>query len=554
MEELAESLDADTESLLNRWEGRPDLIIEDVFRVRDLDTKDVSDLELTPYQRQAVHAFWYGDESTINVLKGRRTGYSFIFCASILLSAMTTPHGFYAITGPSKSQAKDRIEDIYDIMEWARVGFDPVVDNRDEIELQNGSTIMAFSGNPDTSRGADSADVLFVDEMDFLEDQEESMRAFSPFVALGDAKTVEISTPNLENGLFMQEQERGSPNGSNGIISIEQAAFENPDEIDTSRSLFVQDVEPVMPYLNLQEAEKARARDPNGFEQEYLCKPVQNQYRFFDEQTVDAALSQGARDSYLSGPSAAAGCSGKIVMAVDIAGGGKDDTAITIVEHKGSKRNLRYTEVVTDSLLGGAGIEPANARNPSAIAERIHQLYVANGVDRVVTDATNIGEGFDSEIREKIGRGVSSVNFSDREAIADMWGDVNYGFHNGQITLVDDDDDTLRDQLLAIVKDKTTKGSTARFSGKDHAPEGKDDLAVSFALAAYPPNLNTGDKNLSKKEEQPSSGDIERDSAGVPNLDVDTSPEESSKVVAHARGSTSSEGPRRDYQRRHARR
>lgn len=549
MEELAKRLDADTDALLDRWEKRPDYVIEDIFQVRDLETKEVSDLELTSYQRQFVHAVWYGDASTVNVLKGRRTGYSFISCAVILLKAMTTPHGFFAITGPSKSQAKDRIEDIYDLIDWARVDFNLEIDNRDEIQFPNGATIMAFSGNPDTSRGADSADILFIDEMDFLEDQEESMRAFSPFVALGDATTIEISTPKLENGLFMQDQKEGSPRGDNGIIAIEQAAFENPDGIDPERSLYAQDVEPAMPYLSIEKAERDRARDPNGFRQEYLCKPVEDEYRFLDEEPVDSAIQRGRKDSYLYGPSVGTAVEGKKVMAVDIAGGGKDDTAIAIVEHRGSKRYLRYIEAVNDSTLRSAGIEPANARNPSAIAQRIHQLYRANNVDQIVTDATNIGEGFDSEIRETIGRGVNSFNFSDREAVAEMWGDLNYGLHNGQVTLVDEDE--LREQLLAIVKDKTNKGSTPRFSGKDHSPSGKDDLAIAFALAAYPPNIETSDKRLQKKEEVESEPEPES-TLGGSALNVEQMSESSSKI-AHSRGKTSGNTHSRNYGRRHSR-
>jgi hypothetical protein len=185
-------------------------------------------------------------------------------------------------------------------------------------------------------------------------------------------------------------------------------------------------------------------------------------------------------------------------MAVDFAGGGKDDTAIVMIEHDGSQRYLRYREVVTDSKLRAAGVRPANARNPSAVAKRIQQLYQANNVSQVVTDATNIGEGFDSEIRETIGRGINSFNFSDREAVEKMMGNVNYGLHNGHIAL--HPDDTLEEQLLAIVKDKRKKGSTPRFSGKQHAPNGKDDLAIAFALAAYPPNMKSGETGIKQGE------------------------------------------------------
>lgn len=548
MEQLAKRLDGDTQKMMERWDGRPDYIIEDIFRVRDLETKEVSQLDVTDYQRQFVHAYFFGEESTVSVLKGRRTGYSFIACACLLLDAIRTPHGFFAITAPSKSQAKDRIEDIYDLMEWAKFDFgDLPISNRDEIELQNGATLMAFSGNPDTSRGADSADTLYIDEMDFLHDQEESMRAFSPFVALGDATTIQISTPDSRNSVFMRDQERGSPEGDNGIISIEQPAFSNPESIDVSRSLLEQDVDAVMPYLDVSEAERDRARDPEGFKQEYLCIPAEEEYSFFNEEPVMGAVEASKTGGYAYGATIGPQKGGRMMMGVDIAGGGKDDTAICIVEHDGAERYLRYHEAITQSTLREAGIQPSKPRNPSAIAERIQQLYTANSVDKIITDATNIGEGFDSEIRQSIGRGVSSFNFSDSEAVANMMGDLNYAFHNNNITLVDDDQ--LVDQILAIVKSQTSKSSRPKFSGKEQSPDDKDDLAIALALAAFPPNVNTEDKSLTEQtddEPQPSS-------SSQPNLSIETTEEAGYNGAAHSGGRADSRGRSEKYKPRYNR-
>jgi hypothetical protein len=55
MESIADQLSGDSEDLMERWDGRPDYIIEDVFRVRDLDDKEIMQLDLTPYQRKFVH-------------------------------------------------------------------------------------------------------------------------------------------------------------------------------------------------------------------------------------------------------------------------------------------------------------------------------------------------------------------------------------------------------------------------------------------------------------------------------------------------------------------
>jgi len=490
MEELAKELDADTGALLERWGGRPDLIIEDIFQVRDLNTKEIEDLELTDYQRLFVHAFFFGDESTLAVLKGRRTGYSFIACACVLLKALTLQHSFHAITGPSKSQAKDRIEDIYDLIDWSRVlsREDLSVDNRDEIELPNGATIMAFAGNPDTSRGADSADTLYIDEMDFLEDQEESMRAFSPFTALGDATTVEISTPKYSNSLFQEDIENGSEDGENGIISIEQPAFKNPEEINVNRSLLEQDVEPVMPYLNLEKAERDRQRDPKGFEQEYLCKTIEDSYRFFTEEGIHRAVSRGAED-HVWHPATHARMGGKMIMGVDVATGGDDDTAISVFEHHGNHRYLRFHTALDTEDLRAVGIH-GDPANPSDMASYVAALTEQMGVDKVFIDKTGPGRGFNNEINRRLGRKAEGFAFDNKEEIARMMGDFNYALHNDQITLVPDEDDRITEQLKAIVKEKRHDTSKPRFSGKDNAPNGNDDLAMALVLGAFPPNYN----------------------------------------------------------------
>jgi phage FluMu gp28-like protein len=562
-EEVAEELDEDTQALLSRWEGRPDLFIEDVFRVRDLFTKEIEELELTDYQRQFVHALWYGDASTVSVLKGRRTGYSFIACATILAKAIVLDHSFHAITGPSKSQAKDRIEDIYDLIEWSKCFSreDLAVDNRDEIELWNGATIMAFSGNPDTSRGADSADILFVDEMEFLEDQKESMRAFSPFVALGDADTIEISTPKNSNSLFMDDIEAGSPEGENGIISIKQPSFENADEIDASTSLYKQNVEPVNPYQSVEEAEKQRARDPKGFEQEYLCRTVEDSYRFFSKDAIDRAIERGEQDSYVWHPATHAREGGTMIMGVDIAAGGNDDTAIAVFEHANGKRYLRFHTMLDEQDLDALGIG-GKPENPSDMASYINSLAKNMGVERVYLDKTGVGEGFTNEVQKVLGRKAQGFDFDDKEEIERMMGDFNYALHNDEITLVEDEDQYLRAQLEAIVKSKNKRTSAPDFSGKDNAPDNKDDLAFALVLAAYPPNFNAERSTTAKKKENVQGFDDE----GVPSPEGEVR----EQFVKHGPGSSQSDDSkhfgsvsvkerqssrrnRRSYEQRHSR-
>jgi hypothetical protein len=566
MEDLANTVaDEDfgldsAEALLERWEGRPDYVLEDIFRVRDLFTKDVIDLELTPYQRQFVHSVWYGEASTVSILKGRRTGYSFIACLTILLKAKVLPHSFFAITGPSKSQAKDRIEDIYDLMEWAKIEFEPVVDNRDEIELPNGATMMAFAGNPDTSRGADSADILFIDEKAFLEDQKESMRAFSPFVALGDAQTIQISTPNTSGDQFMTEMDRGSPAGENGIIAIEQPSFKNAEDIDVEKSLMAQDVEPVNPYQSIEKAEKDRMRDPEGFKQEYLCKTVSDRYRFFTESGISRAIERGKADSYVHHPATHARAGGTMVMGVDIAAGGNDETAIAVFEHAGENRYLRFHTNLSERDLDAAGVG-GKPKNPSDMAAYVNFLADNMGVDKVFLDKTGVGEGFNNEVTKQLGRRAQGFDFDDKEEIARMMGDFNYALHNDQITLVENDNGLIKAQLEAIIKEKSHRTSQPKFSGKDNAPDGKDDLAMALVLGAFPPNFDADRKTTPETRKNVSNYESDGpDGSGSPERGAISQAVRSNRTESTKTGmgtvnepSGVRSGSDRRYKRRHSR-
>lgn len=557
---------SDEEVLLERWDERPDLFIEDIFRVRDLNSKEIEPLELTEYQRQFIHALWYGEASTLSVLKGRRTGYSFVACLTIIAYALLNPHSFIAITGPSKSQAKDRINDIYDLIDFSRLDMEEEtlpVNNRDELELPNGSTIMAFAGNPDTSRGADSADILFIDEMAFLEDEKESMRAFSPFVALGNAETIQISTPNTSNDLFMQEMERGSPSGENGIIAIERPSFKDAEEIDVSRSLIEQGVEPANPYQNMKKAEKDRQRDPEGFKQEYLCKTVSDRYSFFTDDGIDRAIERGTADGYVHHPATHARLGGEMIMGVDIAAGGNDDTAISVFEHYNNERLLRFHTTLTESDLNAVGIQ-GEPKNPSDMAAYINILADNMGVEKVFLDKTGVGEGFNNEITKVIGRKAVGFNFDDKDELKRMMGDFNYALHNDLITLVPDEKNHLGEQLKAIVKEKNKRTSKPSFSGKENAPDGTDDLAMALVLGAYPPNFdaerNTSPvqrKNVSQHKDD-DSGEVEgakqANSDRINPMIASNNRQNSRSTKEHvAIGKTPDYGDNRRYNRRHSR-
>lgn len=508
-EQAAEVLGEDAEALRVRWDGRPERIAEDIFRAVDLETYELQPLGLyEPYQPQLLRAYFFADCDTINVYKGRRIGVSFVFCIAILIDALTTPGAFFPIVSVTKGQAENRIEDIYTLVDnWklpmTRDDFEK--DNVDEIVLPNGATIGAFSGDPDTSRGDDSAKTLFIDEMAWLEDQKAALAALQPFVGLGNTLSLHVSTPKVSNDEFLQEYRRGDPRGESGVLSIQQPSFANADEIDIQVPLTDQHVVPVRPDMNIGQIEQLRASDPQGFAQEYLCRPISDEYRFFAERKVVDAQERGEHPEYEWSPYSIAGPNSEMVMAVDIAIS-SDDTAVSVWEHKGEQRNLRYHEIVTNQVLREAGIGPDPDRgNPRDLVRRLQQINDQMGVDYMVYDDTGVGSAFRSDIRRLLGRRAHRFNFSDKDKVAEMMGNFNYGLHNDLITLVDDE--KIYDQLTSIVKIQKEDHQKPKFTGKEHAPEGKDDLAISLVLGAYPPGMDASrSMSMHSKDEAWSDG------------------------------------------------
>lgn len=504
MDELTEEVPGDASELSDRWDGRPDLLAEDIFRVRNMNTGETEPLRLfRPYQPKMLHAYFYGDESIVNVYKGRRIGVSFIFMVGIAIDALTTPDANFAIVSRTKSQSQERLDDLEDLLRYSRLGIDPDdyldKNNRSKKIFPNGASVRAFSGDPNSARGMDSAKVVFVDEQAFLEDQDATMNAFMPFINLGShRKMLQVSTPRTSNDTFLTTHQKGTESGRDGVISIKQPSFKNPHEIDIERSLLEQEVEPVRPDMDVRTVETERAQDPQGFAQEYLCRPISDEYRFFTKSGIEQAMKRGGRNGYIHSPATHAREGGTMVMGVDI-GIDRDDTAVAVFEHVGEHRYLRFHTILGRQDLNAVlPVQGRRTDDPSAVADYISAVTDNMGVDRVFLDKTGPGKGFQKEVEKRIGRKAVGFNFSDKDEIERMMGDFNYALHNDLLTLVPDTD--IQAQLESVVKEQRYETSKPRFSGKEHAPDGKDDLAMALVLGAYPPRFDSNRATEPKQE------------------------------------------------------
>jgi len=501
LQNFAEQLGADPDAVMDRWQGRPDYVMEDLFRIDDQDSGEIRDLELFDVQRKLIHAYFYSDAGTINAYKGRRIGYSFAVVASLLLEGMFYKNSFYPLVSRSWSQAKNRIEDIERLIKRAKVDIPTKKLNSDYIELWNGTSFMAYSADADTSRGDDSARAVLLDEMAFIENQKETMRAFDAFLALGEnRKMVEVSTPNTKNDLFMQEHRRGSPDGTGGVVSIKQPTFLNAEDIDVNQPLTEQKVVPARPEINVDRLEGNRMADPEGFGQEYLCRPVVDEYRFFSEDSVVRSMEASEEVDYRSGLGVSNGAELRVI-GVDI-GISHDDTVMQIFDHIDDSRYHRFQEVIDNDVLAESGYQNPDRGNASQVCTRIAQVYRQTNADLVVLDRTGPGETFDRELTSKIGRDCVGFNFSDKTSVEEMMGDFNNALRNDRVTLLRSD--RLKDELTSIIKEKKEDWSTPKFSGKDNSQTGKDDSAMAAALAAFPPKFNVTPGRKADQKSRPS--------------------------------------------------
>lgn len=485
LRQFAEQLEADTDDILDRWQGRPDHIIDDIFRIRDEDTGQLRDLELFDVQRELVHAYFYGDAGALVAYKGRRIGYSFAVVACFLIEGMFYPDSYYPLVSRSLSQSKARISDIDDLIENAKIEIPTQKSNTDYIKLWNDTAFEAFSSDSDTSRGRDSARAVLMDEMAFMDNQERAHRAFGAFLALGEnRKMVEVSTPNTENDLFMQEYRRGA-DGDDSVISIKQPTFANADEVDVYTPLEEQELEPVRPELNISQLESQRMRDPEGFAQEYLCQPVSDEYRFFDPDTIERAQDRATSADYDTGLSASKPHGARRIMGVDI-GINRDDTVLSVTDHHKGERKQRELVIADEDVLGNIGIRNPDRANANHIAKLIAHVHNKMDVDLVIMDRGGVGQTFDRIVERKLGRGVVGFDFSDKESVSEMMGDMNMGLHEDKVTLVDEY--RLQNEMEAIVKEKRDEYQRPKFTGKEYSESGKDDAAIATILSCYPPN------------------------------------------------------------------
>lgn len=546
------------DELVERWDGAPEKIAEDMFRAMDPDTGEMEHIKLFFYQTHFMHAYFFGDNTILNVYKGRRIGLSYVACMAISIDGIRHKNMTFPIVATKEAQAQDRIDDIRTLLKSIPIDYDEIVekDNKGYIRLFNGSEYVAYTANPDNARGI-TARTVFIDEMDFVENQEEVIEAFMPTISLGqNGQMLQISTPRVSNSLFMETYRRGIA-GADDVISIKQPTFKNADAIDINVPLSEQDIEVVRDDLNPDTFESQRRTDPRGFAQEYLCRPISDEYRFFSKDSVTRAEERGAHDDYTSGSYARAQHKGILVAGVDLASGaGHDDTVISVFEHYGRRRrDQRYKEVVDRAALERSGIPDPDPGNPNHLLKRFAALKEQMGIQHFVIDITGMGQFFNSNITDVLGRGVHQFDFNDKDGLMQMAGDLNANLREDAVTLIPDSEQ--HDQIVSMVKEQKYDHQKPKLTGKDYSKSKKDDQAMAAILGAYPKMLDTGRSSklaVAEDREEATPGEGERRRAGPSRPTPGRAASSQGSGQYSSRNISRSGGSERSYTSRHKRR
>jgi len=160
--------------------------------------RQVVGFEPTSYQVDLIKKFL--DNQFIAARWCRQSGKSWIIAALLLWYAVTHPDCYIAVVGPSWRQSKYIIRRISYFLKKLPQGmyFKPL---RTVLRFTNGSIIEAFPNNPDTIRGP-TLQIVYIDEMNFLPNDEDMYDAILFTLGTTDGKFVCSSTPWNTDAVF----------------------------------------------------------------------------------------------------------------------------------------------------------------------------------------------------------------------------------------------------------------------------------------------------------------------------------------------------------------
>jgi hypothetical protein len=218
----------------------------------------------TPYDWQ--EEILRSSAQTLLINCSRQAGKS-LTTAMLIVAEFLRPDSTVVIITPSLRQSRELMRKV--LRFWRKLGrpIPHVAATRSSLELVNGSRVEAFPANSDTIRGISSVTLLVVDEAAMV--PEELYDAVTPMLAAVNGRLVALSTPKGQRGWWYE--------------LWKTPAAEDPD---------IERVEvPATKVLHFSEKflARERRRKPATFDQEFMCKFLDDERQAFRTEDIEAA-------------------------------------------------------------------------------------------------------------------------------------------------------------------------------------------------------------------------------------------------------------------------
>jgi hypothetical protein len=177
------------------------------------------------------------------------------------------PGSLTLILSPSERQSKETLRRVVNVYYALGCPVPTDVENKLELELANGSRIVALPGVEGTIRGFAGVRLLIVDEAARVSDT--LMAAVRPMLAISQGKLVALSTPFGKRGWWYEAWERGGANWQRVKITAHQCPRISPAFLEEER----------------------RELGDLFYQSEYLCRFVDTVDQVFATDLVMAAVS-----------------------------------------------------------------------------------------------------------------------------------------------------------------------------------------------------------------------------------------------------------------------